>query len=171
MVLGCTHFPYYTDEIAKSLERLRDFRESNGDEPYRNLILEQPSFIDPAELSARQFYETLAGLGLLTDKSDESVLSVDEFYISMPNASLPGVKLADRGGFTYEYKYGRVPGNFELEYVKRVPMSSVNLSLAVRERIKTRMPVVWNRLVAFSQKSPRTRDLPDSARIMPSSSN
>jgi glutamate racemase len=171
VVLGCTHFPYYTGEIAKSLERLRDFREPNGDEPYRNLILEQPSFIDPAELTARQFYETLAGLGLLTDKSDESVLSVDEFYISMPNASLPGLKLTDRGGFTYEYKYGRVPGNFELEYVKRVPMSSVNLSLAVRERIKTRMPVVWNRLVAFSQKSPRTRDLPDSARIMPSPDN
>ncbi len=171
VVLGCTHFPYYTDEIAKSLERLRDFREPNGDEPYRNLILEQPSFIDPAELTARQLYETLAGSGLLTDESDESALSVDEFYISMPNASLPGVKLADSGGFTYEYKYGRTPGEFDLEYVKRVPMSSVNLSLAVRERIRTKMPVVWNRLVAFSQKSPRTRDLPDSARITPSTSN
>jgi glutamate racemase len=171
VVLGCTHFPYYTDEIAESLERLRDFREPNGDKPYRNLILEQPSFIDPAELTARQFYETLAESGLLIDKSDESVLCVNEFYISMPNASLPGVKLADSSGFTYEYKYSRVPGNFESEYVKRVPMSSVNLSLAVRERIKTRLPVVWNRLVAFSQKSPRTRDLPDSARIMPSSSN
>ncbi len=171
VVLGCTHFPYYTDEIAESLERLRVFREPNGDEPYRNLILEQPSFIDPAELTARQLYETLAGSGLLTDKSDDSVLCVDEFYISMPNASLPGVKLTDSGGFTYEYKYSRVPGNFELEYVKRVPMSSVNLSLAVRERIKMRMPIVWNRLVAFSQKSPRTRDLPDSARIMPSTSN
>ena len=171
VVLGCTHFPYYTDEIAESLERLRVFREPNGDEPYRNLILEQPSFIDPAELTARQFYETLAGSGLLTDKSDESVLSVDEFYISMPNASLPGVKLADSGGFTYEYKYSRAAGNFELEYVKRVPMSSVNLSLAVRERIKTKMPIVWNRLVAFSQRSPRTRDLPESARIVPSTSN
>ena len=92
---------------------------------------------------------------------------MDEFYISMPNASLPGVKLADSGGFTYEYKYGRVPGNFDLEYVRRVPMSSVNLSLAVRQNIKTTMPVVWNRLVAFSRKSPRTRDLPDSARILP----
>ena len=170
VVLGCTHFPYYTDEIAESLERLCYFREPNGDEPYRNLILEQPSFIDPAELTARQLYETLAGSGLLTDKSDESVLCVDEFYISMPNASLPGVKLADSGGFTYEYKYSRAAGNFELEYVKRVPMSSVNLSLAVRERIKT-MPIVWNRLVAFNRKSPRTRDLPDSARIMPGTGN
>jgi hypothetical protein len=81
------------------------------------------------------------------------------------------VKLAVSGGFTYEYKYGRVPGHFAVEYVKRVPMSSVNLSGNVRESIKTRMPAVWKRLVTFSRKSPRTRDLPDSARIMPSTGN
>jgi hypothetical protein len=96
---------------------------------------------------------------------------VDEFYISVPNASLAGANFADGGGFTYEYKYGRAAGNFELEYVKRVPVSSVNLSPAVRERIRTSMPGVWDRLVAFSRKSPRIRDLPDSARIMPSTSN
>ncbi len=171
VVLGCTHFPYYTNEIAESLKRLRDFRDPNGDRPYRNLIVEQPSLIDPAELTARQLYEALAESALLTDKSDESVLCLDEFYISMPNASLPGVKLADSGGFTYEYKYSRVPGNFDSEYVRRVPMSSVNLSPAVRQSIKTTMPVVWKRLVAFSHKSPRTRDMPDSARMAPSTSN
>ncbi len=74
---------------------------------------------------------------------------MDEFYISVPNISLPGVKLTETGGFTYDYKYGRDPGHFEWEYVKRVPMSSVNLSHSVREKIKTRMPVVWKRLVEF----------------------
>ncbi|MHC4143694.1 MAG: hypothetical protein ACYSUD_02840 [Planctomycetota bacterium] len=96
---------------------------------------------------------------------------MDEFYISVPNTSLLEVKLTDSGGFTYEYKYGRIPGNLGLEYVKRVPMSGANLSLAVRESIRTRMPAVWKRLVAFVQKSPRTRDLPDSARIVPSADN
>jgi len=170
-VLGCTHFPYYTETIAESLERLRDFSRPNGDEPYKNLIMEQPSFIDPAELTARQLYETLSGSGLLIYKRDRSVISVDEFYISVPNASSADARLTDGGGFTYEYKYGRAAGNFELEYVKRVPMSSVNLSPAVRERIRTSMPVVWNRLVTFSQRGPRTGDLPDSSRIAPTGVN
>ena len=171
VILACTHFPFYEDEIAESLGRLRNFREPNGVEPYKNLILESPSFIDPAELTARQLYQTLAGSGLLLEEHDESALRVDEFYISVPNTSLRGVKLTETGGFTYEYKYGRDPGHLEWEYVKRVPMSSVNLSHAVRETIKTKMPVVWKRLVEFSQESPRTWDLPNSARIMPSTNN
>ena len=171
VILACTHFPYYSDEIAESLRRLRDFREPNGEEPYKNLILERPSFIDPAELTARQLYETLAASGLLINGRDESALCLDEFYISVPNASVPVVKLAETGGFNYEYKYGREPGHLEYEYVKRVPMSSVNLSHAVREKIRQSMPAVWNRLVVFSRKSPRTRDLPDSARIMSNSGN
>ena len=171
VILGCTHFPFYEDEIAESLRRLRDFHKPNGDEPYKNLILDRPCFIDPAELTARDLYETLAGSGLLIEGSDESILSVDEFYISVPNTSLPGVKLNETGGFTYDYKYGREPGHFEWEYVKRVPVSSMNLSHAVREKIRTRMPVVWKRLVEFSRKSPRTRGLPDSARITPGNGN
>ena len=167
VILACTHFPFYEDEIAASLGRLRNFREPNGGEPYRNLLSESLFFIDPAELTARQLYETLVRAGLLLAQRDASVLAVDEFYISVPNAALPGVKLAEGGGFTYEYKYGRNPGHFEWEYVKRVPMSSENLSPAVRETIRTKMPAVWSRLVTFSQRSPRTRDLPDAARLTP----
>ena len=171
VILACTHFPYYSDEIAESLRRLRSFREPNGEEPYKDLILERPSIIDPAELAARQLYETLAGSGLLIDERDESVLCLDEFYISVPHASVPVAKLAETGGFSYEYKYGREPGHLEYEYVKRVPMSSANVSHAVREKIRQSMPRVWNRLVMFSQKSPRTRDLPDSARITSNGGN
>ena len=171
VILGCTHFPFYEDEIAGSLQRLRDFHKPNGDEPYKNLVLDRPCFIDPAELTARDLYETLAGTGLLIEGSDESILSVDEFYISVPNTSLPSVKLNETGGFTYDYKYGRDPGHFEWEYVKRVPVSSMNLSHAAREKIRKRMPVVWKRLVEFGRKSPRTRGLPDSARITSGTGN
>jgi glutamate racemase len=167
VILGCTHFPFYEDEIAESLRRLSGFREPNGEAPFKDLILDHLSFIDPAELTARQLYETLAGSGLLIEKRDPSALCTDEFYISVPNTSLPGVKLAETSGFTYEYKYGRDCGHFEWEYVKRVPMSSVNLSQTVRQTIQARMPVVWSRLVDFSQNSPRTCDLSDSARILP----
>jgi hypothetical protein len=145
---------------------LHGFHKTNGEEPYKNLILDRPCFIDPAELTARQLYETLAGLGLLIKGCDKSTICVDEFYISVPNTSLPDVKLTETGGFTYDYKYGRDPGHFEWEYVKRVPISSANLPHSVREKISKKMPVVWKRLVEFSTKSPRTRDLPVSARII-----
>jgi glutamate racemase len=167
VILGCTHFPYHKERIEASFERLRDFHNSEGSEPYKNLILEQLSFIDPAELTARELYESLADAGLLVSRAYESILTMDEFYISVPNVSLADVKLAANGGFTYEYKYGRVPGNFAVEYVKRVPMSRANLSRAIRESIKESMPTVWRRLVTFSQRSPRTMGLPTSARIMP----
>jgi glutamate racemase len=167
IILGCSHFPYQMDRIATPFKRLRNFHKPNGKEPYKSLISEQLFFIDPAERTATQLYEILAGAGLLIKKTDESILTTDEFYISVPNTSLPGMKLTVSGGFTYEYKYGRVPGHFTVEYVKRVPMSRVNLSDTVHESIKTRMPEVWKRLVTFSQKSPRTRGLPAAARIIP----
>ena len=167
VILGCTHFPYQMDSIATSFGRLRSFRKPDGDEPYKNLIFEQLSFIDPAALTATQLYQALADAALLINKANGSILTTDEFYISVPNTSLAGAKLAANGGFTYEYKYGRVPGNFAAEYVKRVPMSRANLSDTVRHSIKTAMPEVWKRLARFSRKSPRTMGLPVSARIMP----
>ncbi|MBN2316565.1 MAG: aspartate/glutamate racemase family protein, partial [Sedimentisphaerales bacterium] len=135
VILGCTHFPFYENEIAASFRRLHDFHQTNGMEPYENLILENPSFVDPAILTAKRLYETLMATDLLVEESNESALDVDEFYISVPDTSLAGVKLAETGGFTYEYKYGRDCGRFEWEYVKRVPMSNENLSNAIREKI------------------------------------
>ena len=167
VILGCTHFPYQLDRIEASFSRLHNFRTVDGNEPYKNLILERLSFIDPAELTARDLYESLAGAGLLVSRGQESVITTDEFYISVPNTSLAEVELTASGGFSYEYKYGRDPGNFSVEYVIRVPMSRVNLSHTARESIKESMPTVWRRLVTFSQRSPRTRGLPASARIMP----
>lgn len=167
VILGCTHFPYYMDKIKASFERLRGFGNNDGSMPYKMLILEQISFIDPAELTAGRLYESLADAGLLIDGRYESILTTDEFYISVPNVSLVDVKLSADGGFTYEYKYGRAAGDFSVEYVRRVPMSRANLSYAVRESIKENMPTVWRRLVTFSQRSPRTMGLPMSARIMP----
>ncbi len=167
VILGCTHFPYHKDGIEASFERLRNFRTPDGNEPYEALISEQLFFIDPAELTAKHLYESLSGAGFLVSRGQESVITTDEFYISVPNVSPADVKTMADGGFSYEYKYGRDPGNFSVEYVKRVPMSRVNLSHTTRESIKESMPAVWRRLVTFSQRSPRTRGLPASARIMP----
>ena len=167
VVLGCTHFPYQSDRIAASFARLRNFRKPDDDQPYKDLIFKRLSFIDPAEITATRLYEVLAAKGLLIGRTEASILTTDEFYISVPNSSLTAVKLTADGDFTYEYKYGRVPGRFADEYVKRVPMSRMNLSDAALENIKKKMPAVWKRLVMFSRKSPRTRHLPTAARIMP----
>ena len=156
VILGCTHFPFYTDRITASFERLRSFRNTGGEEPYRNLLAERLTFIDPAELTAVQLYKALAGTNLLLGANDEQATQYDEFYISVPNTSFDSAELTAGGGFSYDYKYGRTPGDFSAEYVKRVPMSRANLSDTVRESIKTSMPAVWHRLVIFSRKSPRT---------------
>lgn len=167
VILGCTHFPFYEDGIEASFERLRNLQTDDGETPYRNLIAEEVVFIDPARLTAVQLYEALAERGLLLDDQDTGSTTADEFYISVPNPACPGVVLrADGNSFTYDYKYGRSPGELDLEYVKRVPMNSENLGDGAMETIRTSMPAVWHRLTAFSAFSPRCSELPTHARIV-----
>jgi glutamate racemase len=165
VILGCTHFPFYQDEIEVSFERLRELRTAEGEAPYRDLIADEIVFIDPAELTAVQLYEALSERGLLGTGLGAAGVA-DEFYISVPNPTCPEVELRPDGlGFTYEFKYGRVPGQLDREYVRRVPMSRDSLDEGVLESIRTSMPAVWDRLTRFSSHSPRCADLPDQARI------
>jgi len=166
VILGCTHFPLYEDAIEQSFERLRGIQTADGAAPYESLIAEEVVFIDPAQLTAVDLYEALAGRVLLNDNDIAGFTTADEFYISVPNAVCPGVVLRPDGlSFTYDYKYGRSPGELDKEYVKRVPMSSENLGESVMEMIRTTMPAVWDRLVSFSSHSPRCADLSTAARI------
>ena len=165
VILGCTHFPYQVQSILASFDRLRKFKAADGSQPYKNLIAEHISFIDPSMLTAEQLYVSLAESSLLLGKDEKTVIPTDEFFISVPNTSLASTQLAEHGGFTYDYKYGRNPGNFEVEYVKRVPMSRNNLSSAVIESIKETMPVIWDRLVVFNNTSPRCKELPESSKL------
>jgi glutamate racemase len=166
VILGCTHYPFYQGAIEESFERLRNVRSDDGEAPYEGLIAEEVIFIDPARLTAVQLYEELTERELFN--VDAGAPTADEFYISVPNAACPGVVLRPDGlSFTYDYKYGRSPGELEKEYVKRVPMSRDNLGEKVMETIRTTMPGVWKRLVTFSSHSPRCTDLPAEARIEP----
>lgn len=166
VILGCTHFPFYQDAIEASFDELREFQSVEGDAPFQDLIAEDVVFIDPAVLTAVQLYEALAERRLLLGDEDGVSSTADEFYISVPNSDCPGVELRPDGrSFTYEYKYGRTPGQLDVEYVKRVPMNSENLGANVMESIRTSMPAVWGRLTAFSARSPRCADLPLASRI------
>ena len=166
VILGCTHFPFFEDAIEDSFERLRGFQSEDGEAPYADLIADEIVFVDPAHLTAVQLYGELAARELLDEDEDAGSKTADEFYISVPNAACPGVVLRPDGlSFTYDYKYGRSPGEFDKEYVKRVPMNRENLGGSAIQTIRSTMPGVWDRLVSFSAQSPRCADLPATARI------
>jgi glutamate racemase len=166
VILGCTHFPFFEADIEGSFERLREFRTAAGEAPYESLIAEEIAFVDPARLTAVQLYEELAERELLDEDGRAGQAQGDEFYISVANAGCPGAVLRpDSLSFTYDYKYGRTPGELENEYVKRVPMSRDNLGENVIETIRRDMPAVWDRLISFSTHSPRCEGLPATARI------
>ena len=157
VILGCTHFPFRSDSIAAAFEQLRTFQGADGSEPYRDIIAGKLRFIDPSALTAVQLYESLITSDLLLEGGEQAVIEVDEFYISVPNPSPEQAGVIEDNKFLYDYKYGRNTGRFDMEYVKRVPMSGQNLSLAVMESIRETMPVVWERLVLFNAESPRCK--------------
>lgn len=160
IILGCTHFPFHEERIETSFARLREFRAPDGSMPYEGTVGGHIDFIDPSVITAEQLYEALAASDRLVPGGDGAVIAFDEFYISVPNTALAGVPLTDTGGFTYEFKYGREPGDYAVEYVRRVPMCGENLSGHVQASIRETMPEVWRRLVLFNELSPRVRDLP-----------
>jgi glutamate racemase len=165
VILGCTHFPYRLQSIAASFARLRDFKAPDGTRPYRELVPEHIAFVDPSKLTAEELYQALAGTDILLGAGESPIIPTDEFYISVPNTAAPGVQLTEAGAFTHDYKYGRDPGKFDIEYVKRVPMSGENLSPEVRKSIRETMPWLWTRMVRFSAESPRCAGQPDTARL------
>lgn len=165
VVLGCTHYPFYMDSFTNTFKRLKNFEDDDGDKPYFNLIDEDLIFIDPSELTAIELYKHLSGKNLLLEGRENSLIKTNEFYISVPNRSIFEGKLTLDGSFTYEYKYGRSAGNFNIEDVKLVPMSNYNLNDFVQKNIINSMPFVWKSLVEFNWQSTRTKNLPENARL------
>jgi len=167
VILGCTHFPFYTESFAAAFERLRGVSAGHDSEvkPYEALLWQKIDFIDPAENTAVELYATLRARGLLFTQGTQAAIPTDEFYISVPNPGLAGADLDKNGAFTYGYKYGRHPGMLEIEYVKRVPMHRGNLSAEALEMIEASTPEVWKRLVEFNINSPRLSGVPDSLRL------
>ena len=51
IILGCTHYPFYLETLNETLAELKDYRE-DGRYPYRDLIADEITFIDPAVYTA-----------------------------------------------------------------------------------------------------------------------
>ncbi len=158
VILGCTHFPFYTSLFDKAFTRLRALEtEVDGQtvRPYSALLAETIKFIDPARDTAVELYEALRGRGLLLRLPGDCVISTDEFYISVTSPVLKEARLDEADAFVYEYKYGREPGWLSGEYVRRVPMSRASLQADAAAMVREKLPSIWKRLLEFNAHSAR----------------
>ena len=144
VILGCTHFPYEAARITKSLTRLRDYRDNNGQQPYRDLIAEQVTLIDPGQLTAKQLYRQMFIKRQLVRGESKSPPQVERIYLSVPAPSVASTLLMSDGGLTSEYKYGRVAGTPEQEDTHYVPLTSELLPSSLTELLKNHCPNIWN---------------------------
>ena len=146
IILGCTHYPFYLETLNEVLAELKDYRE-DGRYPYRDLIADEITFIDPAVYTAIECYQTLRKDGNLAYRI--SPTKVDA-YISVPSNLLEDSCLNEEGLLSYEYKYGRKTGT-EDQTTKQVPFSLSNIDANNLQRIEQRLPLTYS-LIAPSLK-------------------
>ncbi len=160
LVLGCTHYPYLTDDIRRTLDELRDYQE-NGTYVYRHLMDPTIHIIDPAENVAAELHAYLKGTQLFNPSGS---MDSSEFYISVPNIDNKQVELDDAGRFTYAYKYGRQAGEVQ-EYVKMVPFSRQNIPSETIDRMGETIWETFRLIQVFNNQHPKTAALPEKDRI------
>jgi glutamate racemase len=159
IILGCTHYPFYSAQIREQLQRLYHYQE-NGQPVYRTCMADTIVLIDPAENTALELYKYLRERQLVNDAG----LDRSEFYISIPNRANPAVRLDAAGNFTYEYKYHRRVGDIQ-EYVRRVPFSRMTLDEQVIRRLQQKVPMVYRLICGFNRSNPKTQFLPTADRL------
>jgi glutamate racemase len=151
LILGCTHYPYLTENIQKVLGELYRYKEG-GQYRYRHLLARRVQLIDPSVKTAQELYEVLEAQNLFNPAGN---MQNSQFYISVPNRAEPDVQTDDAGRFTFAYKYGRTAGS-GLQYVKNTPFSHQNISPEVMDRLRQQIPRVYALIEAFQK-----------ARVMP----
>lgn len=138
LILGCTHYPYMKDTIAKVLDELYNYN-SNNTYRYRDVLAQHVELIDPALETAKNAYVAMRNQELQQTKLRKNE---SHFFITVPNTDLSEVQLQPDGWFTYQYKYGRMAGENKT-YVKYVPFNTTNVSSATYMRFKKVLPDVY----------------------------
>ncbi|HZH54066.1 MAG TPA: aspartate/glutamate racemase family protein [Sphingobacteriaceae bacterium] len=160
IVLGCTHYPYLTQEIQEVLSELYDYQ-LDGEYLYRPFLVEHVHIIDPSENVAVELYQYLAENDLRNPSGD---MKDSEFFISVPNVQNSGVQLDEAGRFTYDYKYGRNAGEIQ-EYVRVVPFSRDNIPAETIERLSSTIPATFELIWNFSAYNEKNAGLSPELRI------
>ncbi len=140
LILGCTHYPYMRDTIAKVLNELYDYKKDNKYR-YRNCITKHVELIDPSVETAKEAYLALRSNQLTNNEAVQQ----NRFFITTPNTALSETQLQPDGWFTYGYKYGRVAGE-KKDYVNFVPFDHKNISDASYERFKLVLPNAYGEI-------------------------
>ncbi len=126
IILGCTHYPFFENEIRNHLIFLKQLEEK-----YNKIIPEDIFFIDPAQSLACDLYNCLAKDNLYGADNYKN----SEFFISVPNPYLVSNKIDTNGEFPYAYKYGR-DINSSNQFVKIVPFSDKWIDESIKAKIK-----------------------------------
>jgi glutamate racemase len=159
IILGCTHYPFYTEIFQQKLAKLYDYQE-NGKFIYRPVLAENIELVDPAINTAKELYQYLSETKLF----NEGDIYQSEFYISVPNTSNKNIQIDAQGKFTYEYKYGRKIGEIQ-QYVKRIPFSRENISDAVIGRLSAKVPLIFDMMQKFNRDNSKTRFLKENEKF------
>ncbi len=150
LILGCTHYPFLTDQIEVTLKELYDLS-LQGKYLYRNVLSDSIVIIDPAVNTAAEVYEYLASNDLLNKTGDNRR---SEFYISVPDRYGNKIKTDSLGRFTYDYKYSRDAGHFY--DTKQVPFSRLNTSNEIITRFQEQIPDVFDLISRFNSDNDKT---------------
>ncbi|MCL6266299.1 glutamate racemase [Flagellimonas myxillae] len=161
IILGCTHYPYMTQEISEILEELYSYRGKNGKFLYRDLMVQDVKLIDPAVDTAKELFAHLKGQALFNPNGN---IDESEFYISVANRDNAANVIDQSGRFPYDFKYGRKAGEIQ-EYVKVVPFSRDNISADILSRFQKQIPYVYELMQHFNKTSEKTKDLKEESKI------
>lgn len=161
IILGCTHYPYLTDEIDIILKELYSYKGKNDKYSYRDFMVENIKLIDPALDTARELHDYLKNKALFNPTGD---IKDSEFYISVANRDNQNNIIGADGRFPYDYKYGRHANKIQ-EYVKIVPFSRDNISYDILTRFQEQIPYVYQLMQNFNQKNEKTKHLSDKSKI------
>jgi glutamate racemase len=142
VILGCTHFPLVEMEITETLRELRDL-EVQGERPYARLIADKIEVVNPAELTAKELFRSLASNKLRAQASEVDSPSRVQYFISVPNPTSSEIRLSAEGGLDYDYKYGRTTQQFTVEDTRVVPMKLELLPQSSVNLMKAKLPKVW----------------------------
>lgn len=153
LILGCTHYPYLSAFIQKSLKELVHLK-IEGKYIYKDFLCDSVILIDPAINTAKEVYEYLASSNLLNKNGD---ISKSQFFISVPDNLNLEIKTDSLKRLTYDYKYSRNENHFY--DTKQVPMSRLNTNDEIISRFQIQIPTVFELIRKFDAENEITRFL------------
>ena len=147
VVLGCTHYPLAVTQIDAAFQRLRDYRDAAGRQPYRSLIAGSITYVDPGEYTARELYRGLFLRKQLLKADEKCIAKADLLFVTVPNAALPPERKDAAGALTAEYKYSRLPGDFARDDVRTMPVAFNAEAMLAVMAWRTKLPHVGDRMM------------------------